>query len=370
MDRILIFGMTETQGGVESFLMNYYRHMDRDKIQFDFLCNTHHAVACEEEIRSLGGCVYHITARKANRKKFYQELDTFFQDHARDFCAIWVNVCSLANIDYLKYAKKYQIPRRIIHSHNSKNMDGFLRGLLHCRNRKIIREYATDFWACSEEAADWFYEGITREKAVLINNAIPVEKYRFSEEKREAYRRLIGWEKNFVIGNIGRLHFQKNQEFILDVFAELLKSNPAFRLVLVGSGEDEKKLKDKARKEKLDPYIYWAGAQEDIQGWLSAFDLFLFPSLFEGLSIAALEAQANGVICLASEKVIPEKLQMNENFYFMSLKQNAVIWAKWIEVLSKESRTRIAPEKVKENFRKYGFDINTQAELMREELLR
>ena len=184
MKRILVFGMTENPGGVESFLINYYRHIDRNKIQFDFLCNTHELVAYEEELIALGGRVFHITARSKNRNLYKKQLKEVFEKHSKEWSAIWVNVCSLANIDYLKLAKKYGINKRIIHSHNSQNMDNTLRGFLHKWNKKRIDDYATDFWACSEDAAKWFYKDDVLSKAVIIHNAIDVTRLSFDEEKR------------------------------------------------------------------------------------------------------------------------------------------------------------------------------------------
>lgn len=370
MDRILIFGMTQTPGGVESFLLNYYRNIDRTKLQFDFLCNFHEEAAYEEELLKLGGHVYHITPRRENCRKYEKELDEFFRETKGVYRTIWVNVCSLANIDYLKYGKKYGIPRRIIHSHNSGNMDNFLRGLLHRRNRGKIAAYATDFWACSERAADWFYKESLHRKVRLIHNAIPVEKYAFSPQKREEIRKKLKWSHNYVIGNIGRLHFQKNQEFVLDIFSVLIRMAPVFRLVLVGGGEDEEKLRKKASDYGLEDYIFWAGIQKDIGGWLSAFDLFLFPSLFEGQSVVALEAQANGLMTLASEGVISEEVWMNENFDFMSLSCGAKEWADRIMELRKGPQDRIPYEKVKRNFRRCGYDIAVEAGKMEEELLK
>ena len=140
MKKVLVFGMTENPGGVESVIMNYYRAMDRSRVQLDFLCNSD-TVAYEEEIVALGGTVYKIPARRDGRRAFHQALDAFMAQHAREYCAIWVNVCSLANIDYLKAAKKYGIPKRIIHCHNAANGDSFLRGLLHRYNRRVGRGY-------------------------------------------------------------------------------------------------------------------------------------------------------------------------------------------------------------------------------------
>lgn len=355
--RILVFGMTENPGGVESFLINYYRHIDREKIQFDFLCNSYDPVAYEDELIGMGARTFHITSRRKDRATYKKELNELFASHASEWSAVWENVCSLANVDYLKIAKKYGIKKRIIHSHNSQNMDSKLRGVLHRWNKLSIGNVATDFWACSEDAAKWFYSGKTLEKAVIIRNAIDVDRTRFNEEKRKSIRKRYGWENKFVIGNIGRLHFQKNQSFCLDIFSRHIKINPNSVLVIVGQGEDEQKLKTKARELEIEDNVFFVGVQRDIQAWLSSFDLFLFPSLFEGLSIVALEAQTNGVPVLASKDVIPDEVVMNDNFIFFELGKSAEEWSKKIAEIS--GYKRLPFEMVKETFVQKGFDIKT-----------
>ena len=307
---------------------------------------------------SLGGRCFHISARSADRQKYRQELDSVFKEHAKEWSAIWVNVCSLANIDYLKVAKEYGIEKRIIHSHNSQNMDNWLRGLLHKWNKRQIGKIATDFWACSEDAAKWFYSGETLKKAVVIHNAIDVERMRFDEEKRKAIRTKYGWKDKYIIGNVGRLHFQKNQSFALDIFVEYLKKNKNVLLVLVGQGEDERMLKEKVDKLGIADRVFFAGLQSDIQAWLSCFDLFLFPSKFEGLGIVALEAQANGLTTISSKKVIPAEVKMNDNFYFMDLEAGAEAWSKQIEEISGYERAEYS--EVKKRFAEKGYDIDTE----------
>lgn len=356
--RVLVFGMTENPGGVESFLVNYYRHIDRNRIQWDFLCNSHNLVAYEDKLVALGGRCFHITARSVNRKRYIQELDAVFKEYASKWDVIWVNVCSLANIDYLKIAKKYGVERRIIHSHNSQNMDNWLRGLLHRWNKRRIGEIATDFWACSDDAAKWFYSGETLQKAIVIHNAIDIKRMRFDKQKRNNIREKYGWENKYVIGNVGRLHFQKNQSFVIDVFGQYHKKNPDAVLVLVGQGEDERILKDKVKKTGLNDAVFFAGLQNDIQAWLSSFDLFLFPSKFEGLSIAALEAQVNGLTTISSEKVIPEEIKINDNFYFFDLAAGAEAWSRQIEEM--RAVGRIEYLEVKDRFVKKGYDIATE----------
>lgn len=356
--RILVFGMTENPGGVESFLVNYYRHINRNDIQFDFLCNSYEPVAYENELIELGGRCFHIVARSVNYRKYKSELETLFKEHASEWDAIWVNVCSLANIDYLKIAKKYGIKRRIIHSHNSQNMDSKLRGLLHFWNKLHIGNIATDFWACSEDAAKWFYSGKEFEKRIVIHNAIDVDRLKFNESKRNELREQYGWLDKIVIGNVGRLHFQKNQSFALEIFKKVLNKNKDCELVFVGQGDDEKTLRSKAEELGISTNVHFVGLQKDICAWLSCFDVFLFPSLFEGLSIAALEAQANGVPVLASKGVIPEEVKMVKNFKFFELNDEPTAWAE--ELLQVIELGRIDFESVKNAFVVNGYDIENE----------
>ena len=362
MTRILVFGITANPGGVESFLMNYYRRIDRSSVQFDFLLNFPEPAAYETEIIELGGRVFRVTSRRQNRELFRKELEQLFREHAPEWCAVWINVSSLANIDYLKTAKQYGIEKRIIHSHNSRNMDSKLRGLLHHWNRGKVWKYATDFWACSEEAAHWFYNESLMKKAVVIHNAIDAERMKFDKEKREKIRSEYGWDKWVVIGNVGRLHFQKNQGFIIDVFREYHGKHPESVLVLVGQGEDKEELKAKAFGYGLEGNVFFAGVQKDIQAWLSSFDLFLFPSKFEGLSISALEAQANGVPILASREAIQAEACLNRNCFLYSLEEGANAWAEKIDETRLSGRE--AFDTIKRAFIENSFDIGTEVKTL------
>ena len=328
--------MTENPGGVESFLMNYYRRIDLNLFHFDFLCNSYDPVAFEDEIHAMGGRTVHFTSRRRNPVRFRRELESFFAKHAAEYQAIWVNVNSLANIDYLKMAQKYGIPKRIIHSHNAQNMDTKLRGMLHEANRGSLGRYATDFWACSEYAAKWFYagkggKGELRHPAVVIRNAIDVEKIRDGVARREEFRRQAGgdadWTDKYIIICIGRLHFQKNQKFAIDIMADLIPEMPDARLVLIGQGEDEDMLRAHVREKGLENEVYFAGVVTDIPGWLGAADFFLFPSVFEGLGIAGLEAQAAGLPVLASADVIPRDIAVTDLLRFYPLEKEAAEWA-------------------------------------------
>lgn len=337
--------------------MNNFRTIDRTAMQWDFLCNSHEPIAYEEEILAAGSKTFHITARSKSIPQYERELHAFFRKHAKEYDAIWVNVSSLANIDYLICAKRYGIRRRIIHSHNSRNMDSALRGKVHELNRRIIHRYATDFWACSESAAEWFYRDELMDQVVLVRNAIDLERLAYNGERREQIRDQYGLEGKFLIGNVGRLHHQKNQTFALKVFRKVLDQKDNAHLVLIGQGEDEEKLKEEARQLGIEDHVLFAGLSRDVPGWLSALDVFLFPSTFEGQPIAALEAEASGIPVLASLEGSP-KAGLLDNFRLLSLQESPETWA---DELMKLPLERVDRTVITERFRQAGYEIHEEA---------
>ena len=296
MKKILIFGMNENPGGVESFLMNYVRRFDRSKLGIDFLCNSMNPIAYEDELLGLGLNVFHITARSKNPIKYYRELATFFKQHAKDYDAVLVN-------------------------------------------------------------------------APAVPNAIDIEPSRFSEQARQKIRQQYGLEDAYVIGNVGRLHFQKNQDFMIKVFAELVKSKPQARLVLIGQGDDEAMLKALAQDLGVADKVIFAGVQKNVSEWLSAFDLFFFPSKFEGLPLAPFEAQANGLPVLASKEGVPKEIAVTPNVHFASLQKSSKDWADLIERLSEEAE-RLPEQEIAHYFQNSGYDIRFAAKDLQGELLK
>ena len=364
MKKVLVFGMTDLPGGMESVIMNYYRNIDKTKIQFDFLCNTEN-VAYEDEIKSLGGIIYKIPARSKGYSKYKSAINDFFKKHSKEYCAIWVNVCSLANIDYLKMAKKYNIKTRIIHCHNSQNMDSKLRGLLHKWNKLFLKLYATDFWSCSEFSSPWFYfkNTIKSDKYKVIKNAIDLEKFKYNSNVRDEYRNKFNFDEDtLVIGNVGRFHFQKNHPFIVDIFEKILIKYPNSQLLLIGKGEDEEKIKQLVNDKKLEKNIQFLEKRDDVNNLMQAMDIFLFPSLFEGLPVTLVEAQASNLKIFASSDKISKESQLDkENFYFISLNKSSDYWAEKILEAYSQKNTR---KDVSDLIKKYGFDIKEEVNKM------
>lgn len=357
MERVLVIGMTENYGRIESVIMNYYRQIDRSKINFDFLCNTN-KVAYEDEIKSLGGVIYRITARSKNLKKYRSDMEKFFKKHAKEYSTIWVNVCSLANIDYLIYAKKYGICKRIIHCHSSKNLDSFARGLMHKFNKLRVKKYATDFWSCSKSAAPWFYSRkiINSNKFMVLYNSIDVDKYKFNRKTRKAYRKKLGLDKKIVFVVVGRLHSEKNQSFAINIFSKILDKHKNAVLLLIGSGEDKSKLVSQVKRLGIGNSVEFMGARNDVNNLMQAADILLAPSFFEGLGLALVEAQVADLSAVASLGIPDEAIVVPNNVTKVSLNDKSG-WISAIEkIITGKKHRKDVSKKIKNT--KYDIDYN------------
>lgn len=375
MKRVLIIGMNENPGGIESVIMNYYRNIDKSKLQFDFLCNTN-KIAYQEEIKELGGNIYTIPSKRKQYTKYRQEIKRIFEENTSKYIAIWYNSCNLNNIDYLKYAKKYNIKHRIIHAHNSKNMGTSLieklyNSFSHNKNKYILDKYATDFWTCSEIAGQFFYKKNIRKSKnyKIINNAIDLSKFKYNEESRKVYRKNMNLENKIIIGNIGRLHFQKNQKFIIDIFSELCKKKDNFNLLLVGQGEDEEELKNKVKMLNLENRVSFLGVRKDVPDLLQTMDILLFPSIFEGLPVTLVEAEASGIDILTSIEAFPEETELSKIAERLSLNDKIDKWVEKLLLISSELHKNDRLNKSENNIsiiRDCGYDIEIQAKKMQD----
>lgn len=322
MERVLVIGMTDNPGGIESVIMSYYRVIDKTQMQFDFLVNTP-IIAYEDEIAASGGRVFHVPARHKSLSAFYRALTTFFEQHADEFHVIWLNANSLANISYLAFAKRYHIPKRIIHCHNGG--EKALRNVLHTLNRQRVRRYATDYWSCSDDASEWFYGKDFKQLPSYrwIPNAIDMSTFRFDPDTRYSTRESLKLTaENFLIGHVGRFYPQKNHMGLIQIFDELHRINPAYRLLLVGQGPLEDKVRQEVRRLGLETSVIFAGLRKDIPALYQAMDLFLFPSLYEGLSVALIEAQANGVPVAVSTRNSRKNI-VNHNVLMIDVQDSA-----------------------------------------------
>jgi len=327
MTRVLVVGMTDNPGGMESVVINYYRHIDKSLVRFDFL-SYFDKIAYQDELLKNGSRCFVIPPKGGNFHEYRKKLLDFFKKH-HDYDCIWFNTVSLANIDFLVLAKKYKIKKRIVHAHNSNAEPSFIKNLFHRINKKRIRRYATDFWSCSWTSSEFFYDEEIRRSPYhrIIQNAIDLNIFHFDPAVREEYRQKLGLSDSFVIGNVGRFQGQKNHEFIIDIFEACLKRNDRARLLLVGQGELFDKIRDRVRREGIENKVLFLGIRSDVPELLQAMDVFLFPSLFEGLPLALMEAEAEGLPCITSKGAVPKEADITGLVTYLNLKESAETWA-------------------------------------------
>ena len=330
--RVLIYGVTDNYGGIESFLITYIREILRifNDIHFDFLA-PYSYISIENEVLDMGCAVYHLPNRKRSFFKYQREIRKFFKVNAPKYDVVWLNDCLFCNLDSLRFAKKYGIKGRIIHAHNSSAMGSLSQFIRHQIGKHLLILYATDYWACSDKAAIWSYtrEIVKNKKYSVVVNAINTERFQYDVDRRQKIREALKLNGRLVIGNIGRLHFQKNQEFLLDIFSKLYEKEKNSILVLVGDGPDKHCLKEKVKNLGLEKKVIFMGFRDDVPDLLLAMDVFVLPSRFEGLGIVAIEAQCCGLPCVLSDEV-PACTKILDTTSYLGLDYSPDFWAEKI----------------------------------------
>lgn len=346
------------RGGLETMIMNYYRHIDRTKIQFDFLTHRDGKKDYDDEILKLGGKIYHLPPLNPFDKKGYlKKLDDFFREHP-EYKIVHSHLDCMSAYP-LRAAKKYGVPVRVAHSHNT-SQERNLKYLVKLYSRSLIPKYATDLFACGEEAGKWMFKN---RPFIVMRNAIDAEKFVYNSEVAHQKREELGIGDKFVLGHVGRFNLQKNHEFLIDVFNEVCKQNENAVLLLVGTGELEEKIREKVRDLGLNEKVMFLGVREDIQELMQAMDVFVFPSLFEGLPVTLVEAQAAGLPCVVSGTITKE-IDIVENMRFLDINGTISEWVKEIE--KKREREKETYRMIEEA----GFDIKKNAEWLTEQYQR
>lgn len=326
--RVLQVGMSPYYGGTESFIMSQYRKINREIIQFDFLNVFNEPIACEEEIKSLGGVIYNLNmSRRKGMKQYHRNLRAFFSEHHEKIDIIHCNFQSLINIDLLIYAKKFGIKGRIAHAHNSGygTEPNFLQKLIIANNKKKLSKCVTTYFACSSLAGKWMFG---HNNATVIHNAIDTNKFVFNSDVREKVRSLYGLTDEKLILFVGRLDPQKNPIFLIEIFNEIIKMDSKMKLFIIGDGILRHDVEQEIEKYKLWDSVKLLGTRSDVKDFLQAADSFLLPSKFEGLGIVLIEAQAAGLPCYTSMDVVPSEVNITGLVRFISLEKSSKDWAR------------------------------------------
>lgn len=340
-------------GGVEAVVMNYYRNIDKEKIQFDFICDSDSTDIPYKEIEDLGGKVILVPPYQ-KIFKYHKELKRVLKEGNYKIVHSHINTLSVFS---LYAAKKAGVPVRIAHSHSTTNKKEWKKNLLKQVLRPLAKKYATHYFACTEHAGRWMFNNkeINKGNVYILNNAIDLDKYKYSKKTRDKKREELGIKENaFVIGHIGRFVKQKNHEFIIDVFNEIHKENKNAILLLIGQGPLMDEIKEKVKELKLTRCVKFLGQRNDANELYQAFDTFFFPSLYEGLGMVAIEAQVSGLPCVVSTEV-PSIAKVTDCLEFLELEDTINTWKNTIlDKVSEKRKSHV------EEVRKAGYDIKEE----------
>ena len=364
---LFVFGCPLKKGGTENVMINIVKNIDRDRFHIDFLIfdKTPDQSDDKKYLESLGCRFYQITARGVDRKLHNRELDEFFRDHKYDI--VHTHMDAIGE-EALKAAKKHGVKALIAHSHNTDQLDNpkGLKDHLHkcylIYEKHLLRRYAGYFVACSPEAGKWLFGDkiCNSDKYLLLKNSIDSSAYSYDEETRNAVRKKLGLEGRKVVIHVGQFRTQKNHGKVIEVFNELHKRDDSFALVLVGTGEEQDNIKSKVEALGLKEDVLFLGNRNDIPELLMSADVFLFPSLYEGLGIALLEAQAADLICVVSD-TIPELAVLTEKVRSVNLTESASVWGDIVEEMMGKYTVR---RDRSELFTEKGYDISAQIKVL------
>jgi glycosyltransferase involved in cell wall biosynthesis len=349
--------MTENIGGMETYLIEQYRHLNHEVVTYDFVNITaDRSIAFANEIFAKGNKIFSICRRSKNPIKHYWDWFRLLWGH-NEYDAIVLNACHLYYVFPLVIGKVMGIKKRIMHSHNAGDeiVIGCLRKLIIAINKKLLFWCATDYWACSALAGQWMFGD---KDFKVIHNAIDVDKFRFNPEIRTKKRKELGLDKEFVIGHVGRFTYQKNHKFLINVFSEICRFEPDAVLLLIGNAVENdvvylNNAKEQVEKLNLQKKVRFLGLRQDVNELMQAMDCFVFPSHFEGLPIVGLEVQAAALPSFFSD-AISKTLEITSLAHFYAL-DNPELWAR-----------KIIQEKVKlrvdtwQDIINNGYDINNE----------
>ena len=351
-------------GGIETLVMNVYKHIDRERLLFDFLVHRPQEGVYDKEILEYGGKIFrtcpfnplHINQYKKECMQVFAEHPEYKVFHAHQELCLWP----------LQYAKQMGVPTRIAHSHNAKSVIN-LKYFFFLYEKMFIKNYCTDMFMCSPLAGEWTFgkKAVSEGKVKFIKGNIETERFKFDETVRREVREELGVGDRIVIGHVGRFMQQKNHTFLLDIFSIIHKKNPNTVLVLCGNGRLEDDIKQKAKDLGIENAIIFTGVKNQINVQTNrlyqAFDLYLFPSLWEGLPLTGIEAQTSGLPVLMSDVIADETVATN-NVTKLSLTESAQTWAdKALDIVTTFQRKDCQKQVVDA-----GFDVRNTADYLQD----
>ncbi|MCL2014506.1 MAG: glycosyltransferase family 1 protein, partial [Oscillospiraceae bacterium] len=292
-------------GGVDAVVMNYYRHIDRTKFQFDFFMDGLDKTPIDDEILSMGGRIFKLPPYEQGMKKNLVEFCKILKNNNYKIVHCHMNTLS---VFWLREAKKSGVPVRIAHNHSTAHWREGKRTLMKYALRPFSRIYPTHFCACAEHAGRWLFGNrlFDKGKITILRNAIETDRYAFNPDIRERVRAGLGLQDKFVVGHIGRFVYPKNHKFLIKIFAQVAKQEPNAILMLVGDGELKPEIEQMTDELGIRRFVRFLGVRQDVQELYQAMDVFVLPSLYEGLPVVGIEAQASGLPFIMSDRITKE----------------------------------------------------------------
>ena len=348
---VLMFGMSSYPGGIENYIINYFCHpaFPSDRIHIDFV-TYEDTIAYEDTLKEKGYIIHRVPHLKKNPLGYFRACKALaYRNH---YNAVYVNMLTAANALPVYLAGMFKIDKIILHAHASSTINGLARKALHRINRNHCNKKASLRLACSEKAGRWLFGN---QKYTVIPNAIDCNRFKPSDENRKEVRELFGIsDETLLIGHIGRFAEEKNHGFMLDILKELITDNVDAKLMFVGDGYTRNQIERRVADERLEDYVIFAGTTDKTERYYPAFDVFLFPSSFEGFGMAALEAQSCGIPCVCSDTLSPLLNASGEN-KSLSLEESAAVWAEEIRQI-KKTDSLLMNEKIRNS----DFNIEKQ----------
>jgi len=355
--RVLHVAVNMNRGGAETFMMNVYRNINRSNVQFDFL--TCKPGDFDDEIIRMGGKIHRIPyISDVGHFNYIQGLRRFFSEQS-DHKIIHSHLDKMSGI-VLREAKKAGIPIRISHSHNTKSEGGVASRTYKWLVGNFITTSATTFFACSNDAAKWLFNKKSS-NSVILKNGIEYDKFIFSGDIRKQVRAELNLEENtFVLGHVGRFNLQKNHSFLIDLFTEFHKQNGNVVLLLIGDGELRSTIEKKVRALHLEDNVKFLGIRSDIERILQGIDLFVFPSLHEGLPVSLIEAQGAGLPCIISDRISRE-VDLGMNLIEYAPLEDISLWIEKMKIAVSQETQRV---QTYDSLIRSGYDIRDTAKKM------
>ena len=346
-------------GGVEAVLMNYYREIDKTKIQFDFICDNDSTNIPYEEIERLGGKVILIPPYQ-KIFKYHKELKRVLKEGKYKIVHSHINTLSVFSLCAAWTAK---VPIRIAHSHSTTNKKEWKKNFIKVLLRPFVKIFATDYMACTKHAGEWMFgsKALKNNRIYILNNAIETQKYKFNDKiRKNIINKYNISESTILIGHVGRFVEQKNHAFLIEIFKEYHNQNHDSKLMLIGQGPLVDKMKEKLKDLNLLDKVIFVGQVENVNDYYNAMDLFVFPSLYEGLGMVVVEAQYSGLPCIVSTEV-PQIAKISDNVEFVDLNAPFEVW------LNELKKYSLRKPRIENEISRNIYDISRESVKLEEE---